>query len=229
MFLQSGPPIIPFSGPGDLLIGFPFHFEIVQTRDYIVIQHEELNRRIIPLDRRPHLPAAIAQWLGDSRGHWDGDTLVIETRNFREQRPYAGVVTTDHLRLVERLTRVDADTIDYRFTVEDATIWTRPWTAAVRIERSEGRIYEYACHEANYSLPHILSGTGQRRNGNRRSSSAEGRYAKSTGIHRRAHRRCRAHPFTRRIPDNGKCVEAATAFGRMLSKSADRFKVWLTC
>jgi hypothetical protein len=158
VFLQSGPPILPFSGPGELLVGFPFHFEIVQTGDYVVIQHEELNRRIIPLDGRQHLPAAIPQWLGDSRGHWEGDTLVIETRNFREQRPYAGATTTDRLRLVERLTRVDADTIDYRFTVEDPTTWTRPWTAAVRIEKSEGRIYEFACHEANYSLPHILSG-----------------------------------------------------------------------
>lgn len=159
MFLQSGPPIIPFSGPGgELLLGFPFHFEIVQTRDHVVIQHEELNRRIIPLDRRQHLPAAIPQWLGDSRGHWEDDTLVVETTNFREQRPYAGAVTSAHLRLVERLTRIDADTIDYRFTVEDPTIWTRPWTAAVRIEKSDGKIYEFACHEANYSLPHILSG-----------------------------------------------------------------------
>jgi hypothetical protein len=141
-----------------LLVGFPFHFEIVQTRDYVVIQHEELNRRIIPLDRRQHLPTGIPQWLGDSRGHWEGDTLVIDTTNFREQRPYAGVATTDRLRLIERLTRVNADTIDYRFTVEDPTTWTRPWTAVVRIEKSEGRIYEFACHEANYSLPHILSG-----------------------------------------------------------------------
>ena len=99
-----------------------------------------------------------SQWLGDSRGHWDGDTLVIETTNFREERPYAGAVTTGHLRLIERLTRVDADAIDYRFTVEDSTVWTKPWTAAVRIEKSDGRLYEFACHEATYSLSHILSG-----------------------------------------------------------------------
>jgi hypothetical protein len=159
MYLQSGPPIIPFGGPGgELLLGFPFHFEIFQTRDHVVIHHEELNRRIIPLDGRRHLPSMIPQWLGDSRGRWEGNTLVIETTNFRDQRPYAGVVTTDHLRLVERLTRVDADTIDYRFTVEDPTTWTRPWRAAVLIEKSEGRLFEFACHETNYSLQHILSG-----------------------------------------------------------------------
>ena len=123
-----------------------------------MIHHEELNRRIIPLDGRRHLPSLIPQWLGDSRGRWEGHTLVIETTNFREQRPYAGVFTTDHLRLVERLTRVDADTIDYRFTVEDSTTWTKPWTATVLIEKSDSRLYEFVCHEANYSLQHILSG-----------------------------------------------------------------------
>ena len=159
MFLQSGPPIIPFSGPGgDLLVGFPFHFEIFQTRDYVVIHHEELNRRIIPLDGRRHLPSTISQWLGDSRGRWEGDTLVIETTNFRDQRPYAGVPTTARLRLIERLTRVSVDTIDYRFTVEDPTTWTRPWTAAIVVEKSDANLYEFACHEGNYSLPHILSG-----------------------------------------------------------------------
>ena len=155
MFLQSGPPMIPVSA--DFLLGFPFHFQIFQTADHVVILHEEPNRQIILLNGRLHLQQGVRQWLGDSRGHWEGGTLVVETTNFRD-RLYAGVFTTEHLRLTERFTRLDAFTVDYRFTVDDPTTWTMPWTAAVPIAKTEGQIYEYGCHEGNYSLPHILSG-----------------------------------------------------------------------
>jgi hypothetical protein len=159
LYLQSGPPIIPIGGPGvEILFGVPYHFEIYQSSGYVVIRHEELSVRIIPLDGRPHLAGAVSQWLGDSRGHWEGDTLTIETTNFREGRLYAGALTTSQLRLTERLTRVSRDAIDYRFTVDDPTTWTRPWSAIVPIAKSEGRLYEFACHEGNYSLPHLLSG-----------------------------------------------------------------------
>lgn len=157
-FLQNGPPIIPFNGANDeLLLGFPFHFQVIQARGYVVIRHEELSVRIIPLDEPPRLPEGVGQWLGASRGHWENRTLVVETTNFREGRPYAGAFTTARLRLVERFTRVSADTIDYRFTVTDPATWSRPWTAAVHIARTNGQIYEFACHEGNYGLRNILS------------------------------------------------------------------------
>jgi hypothetical protein len=158
MYMQHGPPMLP--APAEFLLGSRFYFEIVQTRDHVIIHHEELNLRIIPLDGRPHLPAGISQWLGDSRGHWEDDTLVVETTNFREKRAYnaAGMFTTQQLRVVERFTRTDRDTIDYQFTIDDPTTWTKPWTAAVPIARSDVRIFEVACHEGNYALPNILSG-----------------------------------------------------------------------
>jgi hypothetical protein len=159
LYLQSGPPIIPIGGPGvEILAGVPYHFQIIQTPDYVVIRHEELSVRIVPLDGRPHLANSIPQWLGDSRGHWEGNTLTIETSNFREGRLYAGALTTKQLRLIERFTRVDTATIDYRFTVDDPTTWTKPWSATVPIAKTDGRLYEFACHEGNYSLPHMLSG-----------------------------------------------------------------------
>lgn len=126
----------------------------------MVIHHEELNIRIIPLDGRPHVPESMAQWLGDSRGHWDGDTLVVETTNCRENRAYnaGGMFTTKQMRVVERFTRVGPHTIEYRFTVDDPGTWTTPWTAILDLLTSEGRLYEFACHEGNYALPNILRG-----------------------------------------------------------------------
>jgi hypothetical protein len=118
--------------------------------------------RIIPLDGRPHLPAGIGQWLGDSRGRWDGDTLVVETTNYH---PLSGFNSyyccrgaAEHLTITERFRRTDADTIDYRFTVEDPTTFTRPFTVEVPMGRVDGPIFEYACHEANYGLEGILRG-----------------------------------------------------------------------
>jgi hypothetical protein len=114
------------------------------------------DARIVPMDGRPHGPAALRSWMGDSRGRWEGDTLVIDTINFTDRTSFRGAGA--NLHLVERLTRVDADTIEYRFTVEDPTTWTRPWTVSYPIVKTDGPIYEFACHEGNYGLRDILSG-----------------------------------------------------------------------
>jgi hypothetical protein len=116
--------------------------------------------RVIPLDGRAHVSPAIRQHLGDARGHWDGDTLVVDTTNFHPSgNPMGGYFryADEHLRLTERFTRVSDDTLRYEFTVEDPTVWTRPWSAAIYWKKSGGPIYEYACHEGNYSLRGMLS------------------------------------------------------------------------
>jgi hypothetical protein len=128
----------------------------VQTANYVVIFSEMIHdARIVPLDGRAAAPQNIRPWTGDSRGRWDGDTLVVETANFSDKSSFRG--SGANLRLIERFTRIDADTIDYTFTVEDPTTWTRPWTATFPMVKSDGPMYEYACHEANYGLKHILS------------------------------------------------------------------------
>jgi hypothetical protein len=140
---------------GMLPAGYNNNIQVVQTPGYVVIVSEMIHdARVIPIDGRPHAPAVIQSWLGDSRGRWDGATLVVETRNFTSKSAFRGA--SEHLRLTERFTRLDADTIDYRFTVEDPTTWTRPWTVSFPLVRSDARIYEYACHEGNYGLQHIL-------------------------------------------------------------------------
>jgi hypothetical protein len=115
---------------------------------------------VIPLDGRPHISPTIRQYNGDSRGRWDGDTLVVETTNFPASGSNMGGYfrnSDEHLRLTERFTRVSDDTLRYEFTVDDPTVWVRPWTAAIYWKKSRGEIYEYACHEGNYSLRGILS------------------------------------------------------------------------
>jgi hypothetical protein len=145
---HEGPPLIP---PAYNAI-----YQIFQTPAYVVIYQEIIhNARIIPLDGRAHIPSTLRQWAGDSRGRWEGQTLVVETTNFTGKTRFQG--STDSLRVVERFTRVDADTIDYKFTVEDPATWTKPWTADIPMMKSDGRIFEYACHEGNYDLPNILS------------------------------------------------------------------------
>ena len=153
--------------PGAMIPGFYNHnYLILQTPDHVVVQVEMIHdARVIPLDGRPHAPSGIRQWLGDSRGRWEGDTLVVETRNFTpkaEQRAHILVFTAfstgRNLHLVERFTPIDADTIDYRFTVTDPTVYTRPWTAAIPMRRTENPLYEYACHEGNYPMALGLSG-----------------------------------------------------------------------
>ena len=144
------------------------NFQIFQTRDHVAILQEMYHEyRIIPLDGRAHIDAAIGQWLGDSRGHWEGETLVIETRGYAAKDHYYWAwpwrAARATLRLTERLTRVDETTIDYRFTIEDPTMFTEPWTALVPMTNdhksrglTSGPVYEFACHEGNYSIPNIL-------------------------------------------------------------------------
>ncbi len=122
------------------------NMQLFQTADHVVILNEMVhNARIIPLDGRSHLPADLRQWVGDSRASWDGDTLVVETRNFLRETSLGG--SSANLHLVERFTRVDADTLLYEFTVSDPTTWTGPWTAEVLMTRNEEPLYEYACEE----------------------------------------------------------------------------------
>ena len=131
--------------------------QIVQAPGYVVIRVESMHEtRVIPLDRRPRLGANIKQWIGDSRGWWEGKTLVVETTNFNSRRLFHGA--TEGLKLVERLTRVDHDTIDYRLTVSDPQTFTRPWTVETSLRRTDEPIFETGCHEGNIGLAAILAG-----------------------------------------------------------------------
>ena len=158
--------IIRTDSPPYLPIVYNNDFHIFQSPGFVVIAPEMIHSaRVIPLDGTPHLGKNLHQWLGDSRGHWEGSTLVVETTNFRTDD---GVVfqgaNPDTFRITERFTRVDAGTINYEFTVEDPQTWTRPWTAIVpwnKIDPNE-QMYEYACHEDNYDLVHFLGGARAR-------------------------------------------------------------------
>ena len=133
------------------------NYEIIQTTDHVVILSEMIHdARIVPLDGRPHAPAHLRFWMGDSVGRWDGDTLVVETTNFTDKINYRGA--GEHLRLVERFTRTAPDVLQYRVTIEDPTTFTRPWTIELPARREDGMIFEYACHEGNYALEGILRG-----------------------------------------------------------------------
>jgi hypothetical protein len=143
--------------------GYNNNFQIVQTPTYVAILQEMVHEvRIIPLDGRPHLPQSIGLWLGDSRGRWEGDTLVVETSNYHHLSPFNSYNCCrgagKNLRIVERFRRVDANTVDHQFTVEDPTTFSRPYTVAVPMTKSEGAIFEYACHEGNYGMEGILRG-----------------------------------------------------------------------
>jgi hypothetical protein len=143
-----GPPLLPAAYNSNL--------QIVQGAGYVAIEAEMIHdARVIPTDGRPHIPSAIRQWYGDSVGHWEGDTLVIDTTNFSDQNPFQGA---QNLHVVERLRRVDPDTILYQFTVEDPGMWTKPWSGELPITKIGGQLYEYACHEANYPLANTLRG-----------------------------------------------------------------------
>jgi len=151
--------------PGAMMPGFYNHnYQIVQAEDYVVILVEMIHEaRVIPLDGRDHLGPNVRQWLGDSRGHWEGDTLVIETTNFNDKILARGgtVFAGDqHLHVVERLTRIDENTIDYEITVTNPTVWTEPFTVSTPMSpiEGDGAVFEYACHEGNYALQNILSG-----------------------------------------------------------------------
>ena len=152
-----GPPMLPPT--------YYANFQILQTSDYVLINHELMHEmRMIPLDGRPHPSPGVQLLYGDARGHWEGDTLVVDTTNFTDKTPFRGspsntrqdIRSSTRLHVVERLTRVDADTIKYEFTVEDPGMWVSPWSGEVPVRKFEGPIYEYACHEGNYGLPNIL-------------------------------------------------------------------------
>ena len=134
------------------------YYQIVQTPGYMVLTMEFVHEaRIVPLDGRSHLPQDIRQWSGDSRGRWEGNVLVVDTTNFSPHSTFMG--SAENLHMVERFTRVAADTIDYEVTLDDPTTWTKPWTAVIRLTRSEEKMYEVACHEGNhYSMQGILAG-----------------------------------------------------------------------
>jgi hypothetical protein len=157
---STGPPFQPG--------GYNNNVQIVQTPGYVMLLLEmNHDARIIPMDGRPHLPPHMRTWLGDSRGRWEGSTLVIESTNFSPKiasfsaRIGASGIeygSAENLRLVERLTRVDARTLEYEFTVNDPSTFTRPFTGRFPMQLTDGRIYEYACHEGNYGLQNILRG-----------------------------------------------------------------------
>jgi hypothetical protein len=132
--------------------------QIFQAPGYVVLSIESnYDVRIIPLDGRPHLPSNVTSWLGDARGHFEGNTLVVETTNFRPDRNWRG--STSGMHLVERFTLADARTLKYEFTVTDPTTWTKPWTAEAPIARIAPPLYEFACHESNYGLINWARGT----------------------------------------------------------------------
>ena len=148
-------------GIPDLFAAYMSVYRIMQSRDAVVIAMEKIHdTRVIPLDGRPHLSPKIRHYLGDPRGRWDGDTLVVESTNFHPNGNGMGGLfrfADQNLTLTERFTRSGPDAITYEFTVNDPTVWTKPWSAMVPWTRSKGTIYEYACHEGNYSLSNMLS------------------------------------------------------------------------
>jgi hypothetical protein len=148
-------------GVPDLFAAYMSVYRIAQTPGAVAIAMEKIHdTRIIPLDGRPHISPKIRHYMGDPRGHWEGDTLVVETTNFHPSgNPMGGLFrfADENLKLTERFTRTAADAMTYEFTVDDPTIWTRPWTAMVPWTKATGSIYEYACHEGNYSIANMLS------------------------------------------------------------------------
>ena len=152
---NAGPPMVP--GP------YNNYVQIFQMPGYVIIANEMIHdARIIPLDGRPHVAAGVRSWQGDSRGRWEGDTLVIDTTNFNGKTSFRGA--DEQLHLVERFKRVDANTLLYEFTVDNPSAFTRPWSAAVPMTKSDDRIFEYACHEGNHALVNILRGARYQEN-----------------------------------------------------------------
>ncbi len=145
------------AGPPMMNMVYNSNYQIVQSRDYVMFLVEMIHdARIIPLDDRGQADQKVRQWMGTPRGHWEGDTLVIETANFNGKNPYNG--STENLLVTERFTRVDDETIVYRFTIDDASMWTRPWSAELLMKKTIGPIFEHACHEGNYGLTNTLAG-----------------------------------------------------------------------
>ena len=146
---NSGPPMTPG--------GYNQNVQLFQTPDQVVLLNEmNHNFRVIPLDGRPN--SGIPQWTGESRGHWDGDTLVVETTSFLRETSFAQGQTDAHLKLTERFTRLSHQTLMYEATIDDPTVWVTPWTYEIPMQWNEQPLYEYACHEGNYGLYNILAG-----------------------------------------------------------------------
>jgi hypothetical protein len=140
-----------------VLAGYNSYIQIVQSPGYVTIMSEMAHdARVIPLDGRPHLDSRIRIWNGDSRGRWEGDTLVVDTTNFSPKSDFMG--SHEHLHLTERFTRGGPEILNYEFTVDDATTWTRPWTVMIPLKLKHELIYEYACHEGNEAIPDMLRG-----------------------------------------------------------------------
>lgn len=146
---NSGPPMTPG--------GYNQNVQLLQTPDYVALLNEmNHNFRIIPLDGRAHV--GLPQWTGDSRGHWEGDTLVVTTTNFLRETSFRSGQTDEHLTLTERFTRTSPDTLMYQATIDDPTVWTTPWTYEIPMQWNDQPLFEYACHEGNYGLYNILAG-----------------------------------------------------------------------
>ncbi|HEY4360559.1 MAG TPA: hypothetical protein VGN17_06305 [Bryobacteraceae bacterium] len=148
----EGPPMLPEGYNSDL--------QIVQGPNGTVSIMQEMihDARVIPADNSPHIPAAIKQWFGDSRGHWEGDTFIVETTNFTDKTTLQNAATSDKLKVIEKFTRIDANTVKYEFTVDDPETWVKPWSGEVAMTKIDSPIYEYACHEGNYGMANNLSG-----------------------------------------------------------------------
>ncbi len=146
---NEGPPMLP--------VGYNSNLQIVQGHGYVAIMQEMIHDvRMIPTDGSPHVSPKIRELMGDSRGHWEGDTLVVDTTNFTDRTAFRG--SSENLHVVERFTRTGPDTIKYQFTVDDPATWAAPWSAEVPMTKIDGPIFEYACHEGNYGMPNNLSG-----------------------------------------------------------------------
>jgi hypothetical protein len=163
----------PYDGPEDIALGercitgsvpmlgagYNNYYQIVQTPAYVGINMEmRHDTRIIPVGNRPHLPKNVHLWLGDPVGRWEGDTFVVDTTNFRNDSPITQGSATENTHLIERFTRVTPDTLKYEVTLEDPSTWTKPWTAALFMKRTNDQIYEYACHEGNEAMTGTLNG-----------------------------------------------------------------------
>ena len=143
-------------GMPDLLAGYNSYVQIVQTPGYVAISAERIHDvRIIPLDGRPHLASTIRLWHGDSRGRWEGNSLVVDTTNFSSKSHFRE--SSENLHLIERFTRTAPETLEYEITVEDPTTWTKPWTLMIPFRQTEDKIYEYACHEGNEAVKGALA------------------------------------------------------------------------
>jgi hypothetical protein len=147
---------ITFGSP-QMLAGYQSYYQIVQTSNSVIVLSEMIHdARVIPLDGRPHAPSTIQQWMGDSRGHWEGDTLVVDTTNYRPNSFMAA--STGKLHVIERFSRTGPETLKYEITIDDPATWTKPWSVMIPLKHSSTPIYEYACHEGNIGMVGILAG-----------------------------------------------------------------------